>query len=304
MTADKAAGPSNAFLILHLAGCALTWGCSFLFVKLLNGELSPIVIAAVRGVGAALAMAAVVLALGQSVIPRGREWRDWLVLGTVNGWGPNILVAYALTQLDSGPAALIQASGPLLTAALAHLFLSSERITPARGLGLVIGLVGMVLLIGPKVLEGGGTLLGVLAMLALTTCYAIGNVYTRTIPNPAPLRLTLGQQAFSGIIAAALAAVFAGPSGFAGVGPHALTLVALALFSTALPLWIFMRLIAVSGATRASMTGYLVPVVAVLIGVVVLGEPIVLRQIIGGVIVLLGVAIVSGVLRPPLGKLS
>jgi drug/metabolite transporter (DMT)-like permease len=292
--------PSTAFIMLHLGGCALTWGCSFLFMKLLNGDVPLTVIAAIRGMGAALVLIAVVVVVGQSVVPKGREWRDWLVLATVNGWVPNILVAFALTQLDSGPAALIQASAPLMTAALAHLTLPGERITPQRAFGIAIGFIGILVLIGPKALEGGGSLVAVVAMLAMAAGYAIGNVYTRTIPNPAPLRLTLGQQLFSGIIATVLALVFAGKAGFAAALPHTPALAALAVISTAVPLWIFMRLIAAAGPTRASMTGYLVPIVAVLLGIIVLNEPVVLRQMMGGVIVLLGVAITTGLIRVPM----
>jgi drug/metabolite transporter (DMT)-like permease len=271
-------------------------------MKLLNGELSPVVIATLRASGAALALAVVVLAVGQSLLPKGREWRDWLVLGTVNGWGPNILVAYALTQLDSGPASLIQSSGPLMTVMLAHVFLPHERITLPRAVGIGIGFAGMLLLIGPNALQGGGTLLGILAMLLLTLGYATGNIYARFIPNPEPMRMAFGQQFVSGLAATLIAALTVGAAGFDGVARHASTLAVLAVFSTALPIWFFMRLITRAGATRASTVGYLIPTVAVLIGVLVLGESIVPRQIIGGLIVFLGVAIVSGLVRLPIGR--
>jgi drug/metabolite transporter (DMT)-like permease len=301
VTTERAAGPSNAFVIAHLLGCAATWGSSFLFIKLLSGELSPVAIASLRAVGATLVLSVAVLALGQSLLPTGRERKDWLVLGTVNGWVPNILVAYALLHLDSGPAALIQASAPMLTALLAHVALAGEKLTPSRVVGIVVGLVGVALLIGPKALEGGGTLLGVLAMLLLAVCYAAGNVYARTITAAQPVRLALGQQMISAVVATLLMLLFA-PVAVSDVTRQAVPLLALAVLSTALPIWIFMRLITSAGATRSSMTGYLVPTVAVILGVVVLGEPVVLRQIIGGCIVFLGVAIVTGILRLPVAR--
>ncbi len=273
-------------------------------MKLIHGELSPVVIATIRALGAAAALAIAVVAIGQSIWPQGREWRDWLVLGTVNGWGPNILVAYALTQMDSGPTALIQASTPLITAILAHAFLPTERVSGGRAVGLALGLVGMGLLIGPKAIQGGGTALGVAAMMLLAVGYAVGNVYARTIPAAEPLRLALGQQSISGIAALVIALGTVGASGFAGAAAHAGPLAALALFSTAMPIFFFMRLITRAGTMPASMTGYLIPTVAVIVGVVVLGEPIVPRQIVGGAIVLLGVAIVSGLIRLPLRRLS
>ncbi len=304
MRAEPAPGASTAFIVAHLLGCAIGWGTAFLFMKVIRGELSPVVIATIRALGAAAALAIAVVALGQSIWPKGREWRDWLVLGTVNGWGPNILVAYALTQMDSGPTALIQASSPLLTAILAQAFLPSERATGDRLLGILVGLAGMAVLIGPKAIAGGGTALGVAAMLLLALGYAVGNIYARTIPAAEPIRLALGQQSISGIAALVLALMTVGVGGFAGAGAHAGPLIALALFSTALPIFLFMRLITRAGTMPASMTGYLIPTVAVIVGVVVLGEPLEPRQILGGAIVLAGVALVSGLIRLPRRRMS
>ena len=300
MTLDSGrAEPSHVFVALHLLACSVTWGSSFLLIKLLGGSLSPVVLASIRALGAAAVLMVFVLAMGRSILPQGREWRDWLVLGTVNGWLPNILVAFALMRMDSGPSALIQAAGPVLTAILAHFILAGERLTPAKSVGIVIGLMGVGLLIGPKALAGGGSLLAVLAMLLLTLGYAMGNVYARTIPQAEPVRLALGQQTVSAIVATLIAVMFFGVADFAPALDNALLLVALSVFSTALPIWIFMRLITTAGPTKAAMTGYLVPTVAVILGIVVLGEPIVPRQILGGVIVFVGVAIVTGVVRLP-----
>lgn len=302
--ADGRAEPSHTFVALHLLACSVTWGSSFLLIKLLGGSLSPVVLASIRALGAAAVLMVFVIAMGRSILPQGREWRDWLVLGTVNGWLPNILVAFALMRMDSGPSALIQAAGPVLTAILTHFFLTGERLTPAKSIGIAIGLLGVGLLIGPKALAGGGSLLAVLAMLLLTLGYAVGNVYARIIPKAEPIRLALGQQTVSAIVASLIAVTFFGVADFAPALDNLPLLVALSIFSTALPIWIFMRLITSAGPTKAAMTGYLVPTVAVILGIVVLGEPIVLRQLVGGLIVFLGVAIVTGVIRLPLRRIA
>jgi drug/metabolite transporter (DMT)-like permease len=297
----KVASPvSNGFIAAHLIGCSVTWGCSFLFMKLIDGGLPPTIIASIRAGLAATALVIAVIAAGQSALPKGREGRDWLVLGTVNGWVPNILVAYALLHMDSGPAALIQAAGPLMTALLAHFLLAGERLTTTRALGIGIGAIGIALLIGGKAFAGGGTTFAVLAMLVMTFGYAVGNIYARTIPDAVPVRMALGQQAVSAIVSTAIVIAFGGSDGYAAAAPHIWPLLALGLFSTALPIWLFMRLITAGGPTKAAMAGYLVPATAVIMGVLVLGEPVVLRQIIGGIIVLLGVAIVTGLVRLPL----
>ena len=294
MSASQPAA-SRGFVAGHLLVCSLFWGCSFLFIKLMNGEVSPLAIAAGRGLLGAGALAAYVLWLGRSPIPRRDEIRHWLVLGTTNGWVPNVLVAYALVQLASGPAAMIQAAGPLVTAVFAHFLFVEERMGLRRLMGILLGMAGVSLLIGPRLIEGGGTAFGVLAMVGVMLGYSVGNLYVRAIPAASgdPARLALGQQVVSGLIALILALVFAGPSTFASITGHLPAMLALGLLSTAIPMAIFMRLIRAAGPTRAAMTGYLVPTVATIMGVVVLGETLELRQIIGGCIILTGVFLVT-----------
>jgi drug/metabolite transporter (DMT)-like permease len=297
--APAAPDASQGFVVAHLVGAGFTWGCSFLFIKLIGDSAPLSVVAASRAILAAAALMLVVAALGQSILPRGREIRDWLVLGAVNGFLPNLLGVYALLHLDSGQAAMIQASGPLMTALLAHATLRGERLTASRLLGIGVGAAGMALLIGPRAFAGGGATLGILAMLLLTFGYAVGNVYARTIEAAAPIRLALGQQTVSMLGGTLIALAFAGPKSFAALGSHWPAVVALGLFSTALPIWLFMRLITRAGPTRASMTGYMVPLTAVLLGGIVLGESLAPMQAVGGLVILLGVAIVTGLIRLP-----
>jgi drug/metabolite transporter (DMT)-like permease len=283
-------------LIFHLLACAIPWGASFLFLKLLAGGLPAPVIASLRALIAMAAMAALVVALRGSLWPRGRELRDWAVLGAVNGAIPNVLVVYALERMDSGPAALIQVCGPIMTAILAHFLLAGERLNSQRIAGIAIGFAGVCLLIGPSSFAGGGQALAVAAMLVLTLGYAIGNVYTRTIPTAEPIRLALGQQTASAVFSTAFALAVIGPAGYANAGSYAGPLVAVGVVSTALPIWMFMRLIRAAGPTRAAMVGYLAPLAAVIIGIVVLGEPADPVKLAGGVIVMIGVAVVTGML--------
>jgi drug/metabolite transporter (DMT)-like permease len=299
VTSTPGDAPSKTFVLTHLAVCSFFWGNSFLFMKLIGDGLNPLVMASLRALGALAVLAVVVAMLGQSIVPKGREWRDWAALGTFNGWVPNSLVAFALLHMDSGPAALIQSSGPLMTAALAHFFLNGERLNAQKIIGIVIGLIGVALLIGPQAMTGKGSALAILAMLAVTLGYALGNIYTRSIPRAEPLRLALGQQMASSIFATILAFGLFGWAGYAPASNHIVPLLLLSVISTAIPIWFFMRLITYAGPTKAALTGYLVPAVAVVMGIIVLREPILLRQIIGGLIVLTSVALVTGALKFP-----
>ena len=281
------------FIARHLFVCSLGWGSSFLLMKLMAGQVEPVVIAAVRAVLATIALALWNRSLGLSVLPQRHEWLPWLILGTFSGWVPNLLVAIAVNHLESGPAALIQASSPLMTAIGAHFLFFDERMGAGRMMGVALGLCGVALLIGPRAFEGGNATFAVLCMLAVALCYAATNLYTKTIRGLGAERLALGQQAISGLAAAGLAAGFASPGTLAAIEAHVWTLLALGLLSTALPMAVFMRLIRSAGPTRAAMTGYTVPTVAALLGILLLGERLTEWQMLGGAIALAGVALVT-----------
>jgi len=297
---SKPDAPTPEFLVSHLLGCSILWASGFLFIKL-AGALNPFVIAAMRGLLGALALTLFFLAQRRSFRPRGREWRDWAFLGTFNGWGPNVLVAYALTEITAASAAMIQATSPLVVTVLAHLIFPEERLSARRMLGVSVGFAGMGILIGPAALpESGVGATGALAMVATAVSYAVGNIYARAVKNADPARLALGQQICSAIPATALAFALIGPEAFAGVPDHGAALLGLGVLATAVPMLLFMRLIHGAGPTRASMVGYLVPVWTAVLAILFLGERVGARDLVGGGVVLVGVAIVSfsGRLRP------
>src|SRR5215218_4801758 len=247
---DKPRAPTPGFLASHLLGCSILWASGFLFIKL-AGDAHPFVIAAMRGLVGAATLGAFFVLQGRSVRPRGREWRDWLVLGTFNGWGPNVLVAFALTQITTATASMIQAASPLVVAVIAHLMFAEERLSARRIAGVLVGFAGMGVLIGPAAFPGSGvSAAGAIAMLAVAASYAIGNLYARAVPAADPARLALGQQIFSGLPATILALVVAGPAAFAPVPAHWASLAALGVIATAIPILLFMRLIRWAGPTR------------------------------------------------------
>lgn len=288
------APPTPGFIVSRLLACSALWASSFLFIKL-SASLNPFVLAAMRGVIGASAIALWFLVQKKSLLPQRHEWRIWMILGTLNGWLPNVLLAYALTHIGTAPAAMIQASGPLIVATASHVLFADERLTPRRLAGVLVGFAGIGLLIGPAAFPGSGiSPIGALLMLAIACSYAGANLYTRTVVRQEdPARLALGQQICSGIAATGLALAMAGPAAFAPVPEHAAPLMALGVASTALPILLFMHLIRRAGPTRASMVGYLMPVWTAVLAVVFLNEQIAGREIAAGVVVLTGVALVS-----------
>jgi drug/metabolite transporter (DMT)-like permease len=171
---------------------------------------------------------------------------------------------------------------------------TEERLSPRRLVGVVVGFLGMGILIGPAALpESGISAWGALAMVATAVSYAIGNIYARAVENADAARLALGQQIWSAIPATGLALALAGPGAFATVPDHAPALLALGIVATAIPILLFMHLIRSAGPTRAAMVGYLMPVWTTLLAILFLGEAVGARELVGGAVVLVGVALVS-----------
>jgi drug/metabolite transporter (DMT)-like permease len=157
-----------------------------------------------------------------------------------------------------------------------------------------VGFIGMAILIGPAALPDSGiSVTGVLAMVATALSYAVGNIYARAIRDADPARLALGQQICSAIPATTLALLVIGPGAFAAVPASLGPLLGLGVFATATPILLFMRLIRSAGPTRAAMVGYLMPVWTTILAILFLGEHVGLREVLGGAVVLAGVALVS-----------
>jgi drug/metabolite transporter (DMT)-like permease len=289
---------SNASLIGRLLACSLLWSSGFLFMKLAGG-VHPFVVAASRAGVAALALSAWFVLRGRSPVPRRNEIAPWLMLGTLNGWLPNVLTAYALAQITAGLSSMIQASGPLMVAVISHFAFAEERLTVRRTVGVAIGFVGMAVLIGPAAfLDADAGALGVLAMAAVSLSYAVGNVYARTVRDVEPARMALGQQTVSALAATSLALAFTREAAAGQIAANLPALLALGLVATAIPITIFMTLIRRAGPTRAAMIGYLLPVWATLLAVIFIGETVSLRDLAGAAVILVGVWIVTTAPRP------
>lgn len=287
------APPSRGWMATRMLACSMLWASGFLFMKLAVA-VSPWLVSASRAGIAAAAIAGWLMLQGRSPVPTAQERVPWLVLGTLNGWLPNVLTAYAVGQIAAGFASMIQASGPIMVAVIAHFAFAEERLTPRRVAGVAVGFFGMTVLIGPPALDwrSGGTL-GVAAMLCVSLCYALGNIYARNLKHIAPVRLALGQQSVSAVVSIIFTMILVGSTAIPSLLAHWAPLLALGLVGTALPITIFMSLIQRAGPTRAAMIGYLMPVWATVLALLFLGESVGWREVVGGGVILAGVWIVT-----------
>ena len=243
---------------------------------------------------AAAALALFLWATRRAVRPDRRTLRHMLVLGTVNGWLPNVLTAAALGHITSAQGALIQACGPLMVAAIAAALLHEETLTPRRWAGTALGFAGVAVILGPLAMAGGGSALGGLMMLATALCYSCGTVYARWVRPGASAPVILGQQLFSFLPALLLALLLSPPGVLAQPLPVWAAVVALGVFASAVPVTLYLRLLRTARASDAALVGYLQPVWATGVAALLLGEWPEPRVLLGGAVVLAGVWLASG----------
>ena len=274
---------------------SLMWGSTFLLMKVAVPTVPAFAMSAVRGLLAA-ALLWIVVRIVRSGSPAHppTSWIPPIVLGTLSGWFPNVLTAWALLRLDSSVAGMLSAASPIFVVILAHFFLTSERLRPIQVLGVVTGFLGVALIMGidPGSLDGEN-LAGQLAMIVVGASYAAGTVYARRIgPQDAP-RLAQRQQLVAGSVALVLALIF---EQVWEVRPEPIALAAilgLAIWASAIPIWLYFRMLAHTRAVTVSLVAYLVPAVAVILGAVVLDEHLEPRAAVGLLVVLAGVYITA-----------
>lgn len=283
-----------------LFALAAIWGSSFLFIKLAVASLPPMTLVAARLWIAALGLLAYLLATGGSLPRNLANWRDFAVIAVLGNLLPFFLISWGELSIDSGMAAILMATMPLVTLTLAHAFTPDDRITPAKLLGLAVGFGGIVVLVGPGVLAGlGREVVAQLAVAAAAWCYGMSSVYTRwSTLKDLPAASTAG-----GVLVCA--ALMALPFALAVDRPWTLSptagalwsLLALALLCTSVAYLILFRLLAATRATFVANINYLVPVFGVFWGTALLGETIGLTALAALALILLGIGLAEASAR-------
>ena len=279
---------------IRLAALSCIWGASFLLIKVSLEGLTPPQVALGRVAAGAAVLVVASLASGQRTRWTWRLTGHLAFLAVVANVGPFVLFAWAEERIPSGLAGILNGTTPLLTLIVAMALLPEEGASLARVVGLVLGFLGVVLIVGPW-REGisGASVAGQAACLLASACYGVAFVYTRRFVaqrGHPPLLLAAGQ-----LTAAMVWLVLAAP--FVAVDAVELTarviaaIVALGAVGTGFAYLLYYGLIRDVGATTASMVTYLIPIVAVFLGVVVLDEPLTWNVFAGAAVVISGVLI-------------
>jgi drug/metabolite transporter (DMT)-like permease len=269
------------------------WGSAYLFIKIGVETLTPWTLIASR-LGIGTVVLGSVVALTRQPFPREtRVYGHLLVMAVVYIAIPFFLITTAEQTVDSALAAIINAAVPLFVIVIAAVFLHDEPITPNRVAGLAIGFVGVVVLVGGAA-SGSSSLYGELALLGSTIAYASAGVYARrNLRGVSPVITAFSQVAFAFGIATVMALALEHPFATVVRPDTVVAIVWLGSLSSGLAYVAFFRLLGRWGATRASLVAYMFPVVGIVLGVLVLGEPLDTRRVAGAALIVGGVALVS-----------
>jgi drug/metabolite transporter (DMT)-like permease len=275
----------------------LIWGGSFLFIELALSFLTPIGVAFWRTTFGAIAMM-VAMIIFRTKLPTSFEaWKRLTIAGILMSSVPFVLYAYAQTQVTSSLAAIINAVTPIATVIVILIAFRTEKLKPHVITGIVVGLVGVLVVLGAWQGFGDNNPLAILAMLVAITLYGIGTPYVRKFVTP--LNLPTEVSVFGQIGTAALTLLplylLSGP--LVTKTPDLTSLLAmitLGALGSGVAYLLYYKILDVVGSAVASSVTYITPIIAVILGVSLLGEQLHWYEPVGGLIVILGAAISQG----------
>ncbi len=285
-------GPVEWALLIALSAL---FGSAFFFTKVALAELKPFTVVLGRVLIAAIVLNLVVVASGHRMSSYSRLWGAFLIMGAMNNLIPYSLIFWGQTQIASSLASMLNATVPLFTVVLAHFLTRDERITVRRLTGVLIGIFGVAVMLGPELLSGGFQVAGQVACLLAAVAYAFAGIFGRRFAGIPPVVTAAGQLTATSLMMTPIALVADRP--WTLPVPTLQTwgaIAGLALISTAAAYVIYFHILAVSGATNIQLVALLMPATALVLGTVVLGEQLELYNFVGMFLIAAGLAIIDG----------
>lgn len=281
-----------------LIALSILWGGSFLFVRVALDGVPPLTLVLARVVIASAVLLLLLRATGEA-LPRRRDvWLTLAVMALLNNIIPFSLIFWGQTAIPAGLAAILNATTPLFTVIVMHLFTIDDRATAGKAAGVALGFAGVVVLVGPAVTGALDTPLWALAAcLAAALSYAFSGLWGRRIK---PLGLTptftaWAQLTVTSLVMTPVVALVDRPWALAMPGlPAIAAVVALAVLSTALAYIIFFRILASAGPSNLLLVTFLIPVSAILLASLFLGERLAWTHFAGMGLIGIGLAAIDG----------
>jgi drug/metabolite transporter (DMT)-like permease len=252
---------------------SIIWGASFFFVEIAIKTMTPLTIVLCRVGGAAFLLWGFVLVTRRKLPKDIRVWAAFLALGAMNNVIPFSLIAWGQSHIDSSLAAILNATTPVFSVILAHFLTRDEPLTKRRLAGVLFGWGGVIILIGIESLNGVGMkIAGQAAVLGAAFLYAISAIFGRRFKDIDPVVVAAGMLSGSTLIMVPLVSVFEQPFTLNPDWTTWAALFGLSVISTSLAYIIYFYVLSKAGATNILLVTFLIPVSAIFLGMMVLGE--------------------------------
>jgi drug/metabolite transporter (DMT)-like permease len=280
----------TAFIIL-----GAIWSASFLWIKIALDEIGPNTLVAYRVMFG-------LLFAGGAVFLQGKSWpRDWagwspfLVLGVTSVAIPFFLITWGELSIDSAVASILNASVPLFTVLIAHLFLQDDKMTVQRVVGLFIGFIGVIVLLSEDLFAGAGSsILGQAAVILASIFYAASSVYARRKTQSAPGLVRGAAPLLTATIAMWLVApVLESPFEIPKLPLTWIAILWLGILGSGLALILWYYLLHEIGPTRTGMVTYIFPLGGVILGVIFLNEQLSWQLALGALLIISSIVVVN-----------
>ena len=279
-----------ALLVLH----SILWGSAFFLVAVALAELPPISVATLRLFPAAATLALVSIALGLRFPATVREWRRFLLLAAFNNFIPFVLIAFGQLEVTGGLAAIFNATAPLFAVLIAHVVTTDDRLTPAKVVGILMGIAGVAVLVAPAI-GGGASLAAYAALLAAPLCYAIAGNYARRLGGYPPIMVSTAQMTGALVLSVPTMLIVDRP--WSLPMPSLTTwgaLGALGLLASAAASMVYFTILRRAGATNALLVTLIMPLTPIVLGGAFLSERITAREAIGALVIGAALVIIDG----------
>lgn len=275
---------------------ALLWGGSYFWGALALRGLPPFTIVSARLLLGAVLLVAYIHMRGHSLALPCPVWRDIFIMGFLNNAFPFVLITYGQTQIASGLAAIFNSTAPLFAVVVAHFATRDERLTLQKFGGVLLGIAGVSVMVGIDALRGLGLeVLAQLAVLGAAFSYGVAAVFGRRFRNHPSMVIATGQITSAAIMSLPLALLIDQPWSLPAPGwIPVIAVIGLGILSTAISPLLYFGILKAVGTTNAIVVTFLVPVSALLLGVIILGENFTAQQASGMVLIGLGLAAIDG----------
>jgi drug/metabolite transporter (DMT)-like permease len=277
---------------------SILWGGAFFLIEVGLRSFPPVTLVFIRVAFAVPPMLIAMRLMGQRLPNSPRVWGLLAVVGALNCALPFTLFFWGQQYLDSGYASILNATTPLWGVLTAHFLTHDEKATPARIIGVLTGMAGIVVMVGPAAMKGlSDNVLAQIACVVSTIFYSLAAIYGRRLSQTTltPMAVATGQTMTAVVLIIPVVLLIDQPWTLAMPRLDAtLAGLTLALLSTALAYTLYFRLIDRAGASNAQLVAFLMPILAVILGIAFLGESLNHGQIIGAVLIAFGLAIIDG----------